>query len=63
MDEVDDMTPETLLLLSPSEVRFRDFASLEFEETGEPLMAPKDFLDSLIQDRARPRIKTRVRKK
>ena len=43
----------------PGEARFRNFASLEFE--GEPFMTPRDFLDSVIQDRPRPRIKTKVR--
>ena len=46
--------------MSPSEIRFRAFASLEYSESGEPLMTPGDFLDSLIQDRPRPRIKARV---
>ena len=48
------------VVLSPSELRFRAFAGLEYSETGEPLMTPGDFLDSLIQDRPRPRIKARV---
>ena len=54
------LTVTEAVVLSPSEIRFRAFASLEFSETGEPLMTPGDFLDSLIQDRPRPRIKARV---
>ena len=54
------LTRTESVVLSPSEIRFRAFASLEYSETGEPLMTPGDFLDSLIQDRPRPRIKARV---
>ena len=44
--------------LNPGEHRFRNFASLEFD--GEAFMTPRDFLDSLIQERPRPRIKSKV---
>ena len=54
------LTRTESVVLSPSEIRFRAFASLEYSDTGEPLMTPGDFLDSLIQDRPRPRIKARV---
>ena len=54
------LTRTESVVLNPSEIRFRAFASLEYSETGEPLMTPGDFLDSLIQDRPRPRIKARV---
>lgn len=54
------LTSTEAVVLSPSEIRFRAFASLEYSESGEPLMTPGDFLDSLIQDRPRPRIKARI---
>ena len=44
--------------LKPGEKRFRNFASLEYN--GEPIMTMRDFLDSIIQDWPRPRIKSRV---
>ena len=46
------------LELNPGEFRFRNFASVEYEE--EAYMTPRDFLDSLIQERPRPRIKSKV---
>ena len=38
--------------------RFANFASVEFGE--ECFMTPRDFLDSVIQDRPRPRLKRKV---
>jgi len=45
-------------VLVPGEDRFRQFASARFD--GEDYMSPRDFLDSLIQDVPRPRIKARL---
>ncbi len=55
---VKDPTERLKLELNPGELRFRKFASVDFE--GEAYMTPRDFLDSLIQDRPRPRIKSKV---
>lgn len=59
--DVEEMGPTISLEreLKPGEKRFRNFASLEYN--GEPIMTMRDFLDSIIQDRPRPRIKSRVR--
>ena len=46
--------------LNPGERRFRDFASVEVATTGESFMTPRDFLDCMVQDRPRPRIKSTV---
>ena len=54
----EDMTKIIEAPLKPGEYRFRRFASLE--KDGEPLMTPRDFLDSMIQDNPRPRIKSKV---
>ena len=57
----EDMTKIIEAPLKPGEYRFRRFASPE--KDGEPLMTPRDFLDSMIQDNPRPRIKSKVEKK
>eukprot|EP00094_Tigriopus_californicus_P009262 TCALIF_08930-PA protein Name:"Similar to MICU3 Calcium uptake protein 3, mitochondrial (Homo sapiens)" AED:0.08 eAED:0.08 QI:241/0.5/0.4/0.8/0.5/0.6/5/0/425 len=42
----------------PGEARFRVFASLNVD--GEPFMTPSDFLDAMIQERPKPRIKPKL---
>ena len=44
----------------PGENRFRQFASMEMKDTRQPLMTFNDLLDSLILDRPKPRIKTKL---
>ena len=46
-------------VLGQGELRFRMFASVDVER--ELMMTPRDVIESLVQDRPRPRLKSRVR--
>ena len=48
----------TTTVQGQGELRFRMFASVDVER--ELMMTPRDVLESLVQDRPRPRIKSRV---
>eukprot|EP00095_Tigriopus_kingsejongensis_P005270 maker-scaffold464_size163657-snap-gene-0.29 protein:Tk05270 transcript:maker-scaffold464_size163657-snap-gene-0.29-mRNA-1 annotation:"hypothetical protein TcasGA2_TC001761" len=52
------MTTKLKIPIKPGEARFRAFASIEID--GEPFMTPRDFLDAMIQERPKPRIKSKL---
>lgn len=49
---------EKLLVITPRQKLFFEFASVEYE--GTPYMTPQDFLESVTEDHPRPRIRRKV---